>query len=76
MESLDKWEKLKLADALQPVQFSDGEATVTQGGSGEDFFIIVEVKYIYTSNCNYTVVLVSVHGYLSSIGKAVDYVLW
>ena len=47
LESLDKWERLTVADALEAVQFSDGEAIVTQGESGEDFFIIVEVKYIH-----------------------------
>lgn len=44
LESLDKWERLTVADALEPVQFRDGEAIVTQGESGEDFFIIVEVN--------------------------------
>lgn len=47
LESLDKWERLTVADALEPVQFSDGEAIVVQGESGEDFFIIVEVNCIY-----------------------------
>ena len=44
LESLDKWERLTVADALEAVQFNDGEAIVTQGEFGEDFFIIVEVK--------------------------------
>lgn len=42
-ESLDKWERLTVADALEPCTFSDGENVVTQGEEGEDFFIIVEV---------------------------------
>ena len=43
LESLDKWERLTVADALEPVQFDDGQCIVKQGDSGEDFFIIVEV---------------------------------
>lgn len=42
-ESLDKWERLTVADALEPCTFSNGENVVTQGEEGEDFFIIVEV---------------------------------
>lgn len=43
-ESLDKWERLTVADALEPVQFEDGEKIVVQGEPGDDFFIITEVK--------------------------------
>lgn len=43
LESLDKWERLTVADALEPVSFDDGEYVVVQGEQGEDFFIIVEV---------------------------------
>lgn len=32
-----------MADALEPVQFEDGEEIVRQGEPGEDFFIILEV---------------------------------
>lgn len=42
-ENLDKWERLTVADALEPVQFEDGEEIVKQGEPGEDFFIILEV---------------------------------
>ncbi|XP_046862804.1 cAMP-dependent protein kinase type I-beta regulatory subunit-like isoform X3 [Xenia sp. Carnegie-2017] len=42
LESLDKWERLTVADALEPVSFDDGEYVVVQGEQGEDFFIIVE----------------------------------
>lgn len=42
-ESLDKWERLTVADALEPVQFEDGEKIVVQGAPGNDFFIITEV---------------------------------
>lgn len=42
LESLDKWERLTVADALEPVSFSDGETIVRQGEPGDDFYIIVE----------------------------------
>jgi len=42
LESLDKWERLTVADALEPVQFTDGEEIVKQGDPGDDFFIITE----------------------------------
>lgn len=41
-ESLDKWERLTVADALEPVGFEDGETIVKQGAAGDDFYIIVE----------------------------------
>lgn len=45
-ESLDKWERLTVADALEPVQFEDGEKIVVQGAPGNDFFIITEVMSV------------------------------
>ncbi len=33
-----------MADALEPVQFEDGQEIVRQGDPGEDFFIITEVR--------------------------------
>jgi cAMP-dependent protein kinase regulator len=44
LESLDKWERLTVADSLEPVQFDDGAKIVVQGEHGEDFFIIIEVR--------------------------------
>lgn len=41
-ESLDKWERLTVADALEPVSFEDGETIVRQGEPGDDFYIIVD----------------------------------
>lgn len=41
-ESLDKWERLTVADALEPVSFPDKETIVRQGEPGDDFYIIVE----------------------------------
>lgn len=46
LESLDKWERLTVADSLEPVQFEDGQKIVVQGEHGEDFFIIIEVILI------------------------------
>ena len=36
--------RLTVADALEPVQFEDGQEIVRQGEPGEDFFIITEVS--------------------------------
>jgi cAMP-dependent protein kinase regulator len=44
LQELDKWERLTVADALEPVQFNDGDSIVEQGEKGNDFFIIVEGK--------------------------------
>ena len=43
-ESLDQWERLTVADALEPVQFEPQQEVVVQGQAGNDFFIIVEVS--------------------------------
>ncbi|KAM4030335.1 LOW QUALITY PROTEIN: cAMP-dependent protein kinase type I-alpha regulatory subunit [Anomaloglossus baeobatrachus] len=40
LESLDKWERLTVADALEPVQFEDGQIVVQ--GERDEFFIILE----------------------------------
>uniref|UniRef100_A0A674JT56 cAMP-dependent protein kinase type I-alpha regulatory subunit n=1 Tax=Terrapene triunguis TaxID=2587831 RepID=A0A674JT56_9SAUR len=47
LESLDKWERLTVADALEPVQFEDGQKIVVQGEPGDEFFIILEVSECY-----------------------------
>lgn len=41
-ESLDKWERLTVADALVLAQFNDGDIIVEQGRPGDDFYIIEE----------------------------------
>jgi cAMP-dependent protein kinase regulator len=46
LQELDQWERLTVADALEPIQFSDGDNIVVQGEKGNDFFIIVEGKII------------------------------
>jgi cAMP-dependent protein kinase regulator len=42
LHELDQWERLTVADALETVQFNDGDNIVVQGETGNDFFIIVE----------------------------------
>ncbi|KAJ8251738.1 hypothetical protein GJAV_G00224600 [Gymnothorax javanicus] len=42
LESLEKWERLTVADALETVQFEDGQKIVVQGEPGDEFFIILE----------------------------------
>lgn len=42
LESLDEWERLTIADALETVEFKDGETVVMQGEVGENFFFIEE----------------------------------
>lgn len=42
LENLDKWERLTIADALEPCSFKTGDNVVSQGEPGEDFYIIVE----------------------------------
>lgn len=49
-ESLDKWERLTVADALEPVQFEDGQKIVVQGEPGDEFFIILEVNGTRSTN--------------------------
>jgi len=51
--SLDDWERLTVADALEPAQYEQGQVIIRQGDPGEDFFIIVEVrpKSIFTARC-------------------------
>ena len=50
VESLDMWERLTVADALEPVQFEDSQEIVRQGEPGEDFFIITEVSHVMVIN--------------------------
>ncbi|XP_064866864.1 cAMP-dependent protein kinase type I-alpha regulatory subunit isoform X1 [Oncorhynchus nerka] len=42
LESLEKWERLTVADSLENVQFEDGQKIVVQGEPGDEFFIILE----------------------------------
>ncbi|KAI5716187.1 hypothetical protein M8J76_002367 [Diaphorina citri] len=50
LESLEKWERLTVADSLEPVSFQDKEAIVRQGQPGDDFYIIVEGTALVLQN--------------------------
>lgn len=41
-----------MADALEPVQFEDGQKIVVQGEPGDEFFIILEVVRVYSVDLN------------------------
>jgi len=42
LESLEDYERLTVADALEQAVFQDGDVIVKQGEPGEDFYIIEE----------------------------------
>jgi len=42
LESLDKWERLSVADALETVTHKEGDVIMKEGDPGDDFFIIEE----------------------------------
>lgn len=44
LESLDKWERLTVADALEPVSFEDKETIVRQGKYNYIIFIIFKYE--------------------------------
>lgn len=48
LDTLYKWEKLTIADALQPRQYASGEVVVNQGDKGDEFYIIEKgsVEYL------------------------------
>lgn len=60
-----------MADALEPVQFDDGQEIVRQGDPGEDFFIITEVMSCLTCS-RLAVINCSVHVLLQL--NSLDYV--
>lgn len=47
-ENLDEWERMTVADALEPVCFQSGQTIVKQGEPGDEFYIIVEGSAIVT----------------------------
>lgn len=51
-ESLEKWERYTVADALEPCSFEDGETIVKQGEPGDDFYIIVEGRAVVMQQRN------------------------
>eukprot|EP00047_Mylnosiga_fluctuans_P002489 m.224723 g.224723 ORF g.224723 m.224723 type:complete len:364 (-) comp11140_c0_seq1:65-1156(-) len=48
LKDLDKWERLAVADALEPCDFKSGDVIVKQSEEGNEFFIIVEGKVSVT----------------------------
>jgi cAMP-dependent protein kinase regulator len=42
LSSLDKWERLAVADALEPAFFKDGDVIMKQGDAADCFYIVVE----------------------------------
>jgi cAMP-dependent protein kinase regulator len=40
LSSLDKWERLSVADALEPANFKAGDVIMQQGDIGNDFYLI------------------------------------
>jgi cAMP-dependent protein kinase regulator len=40
LSSLDKWERLSVADALETVIFQAGDVIMSEGDPGNDFYII------------------------------------
>lgn len=42
LQSLDDWERLTIADALESVNFEDGDVVMKQGDEGDEFYIIIE----------------------------------
>lgn len=42
LASLDKWERLAVADALEPAFYKDGDVIMKQGDAPDCFYIVVE----------------------------------
>jgi cAMP-dependent protein kinase regulator len=47
LSQLTKWERMIIADALEPHNFEAGETVVREGDPGDRFYIITEVKIIF-----------------------------
>eukprot|EP00475_Leptophrys_vorax_P027838 TRINITY_DN3978_c0_g1_i1.p1 TRINITY_DN3978_c0_g1~~TRINITY_DN3978_c0_g1_i1.p1 ORF type:complete len:694 (+),score=213.77 TRINITY_DN3978_c0_g1_i1:59-2140(+) len=50
LKSLEKNERAKVADALEPVTFHDGDAVISQGEAGDAFYIIEEGTAVVTKS--------------------------
>lgn len=50
LNTLDKWERLSVADALESAEYSDGDTIIKQGDDGNEFFIIVEGSCVVTKD--------------------------
>jgi cAMP-dependent protein kinase regulator len=42
METLDKWERLSVADALESANFKKGDVIIKEGDEGDDFYLVIE----------------------------------
>eukprot|EP01012_Entosiphon_sulcatum_P015172 TRINITY_DN2017_c0_g1_i2.p1 TRINITY_DN2017_c0_g1~~TRINITY_DN2017_c0_g1_i2.p1 ORF type:complete len:398 (+),score=85.05 TRINITY_DN2017_c0_g1_i2:175-1368(+) len=56
LASLTDYERLTIADALQPCEFKDGEVIVTEGTPGSSFYMIMEGNVKVTQSRNGTTV--------------------
>ena len=54
---LDKYERAKVADSLDEIEFNDGDYVITIGDPGDTFYIVVEVHYFET----FTIILLLRH---------------
>lgn len=52
LSTLDSFERLQVADALEAVTFNENDVIIRQGEQGEDFYIIVEGVAVVTQTPN------------------------
>lgn len=69
LKTLDNWERLIVADALESVTFQDQEIVVKQGDPGDHFYIIMEGRASVTKNVDNVEVEVSVLGKYNYFGE-------
>lgn len=50
LQTLDKWERLSVADALEPCSYKDGEVVIKQGDAGNEFYIIIEGQCVVSKD--------------------------
>lgn len=48
LQGLDKWERLSVADALEPAYYKDGDAVMRQGDEADCFYLILEGAAVVT----------------------------
>ena len=48
LEPMESYEKEKIADVLEPADFSDGEKVITEGEEGDAFYIVMEGAAVAT----------------------------
>ncbi len=68
-ENLDEWERLTIADALEPISFESGASIVKQGERGDEFYIIVEGSAVVTQSIDGTEVKVGELGKSDYFGE-------